>query len=107
MLLLALVLRRERCKTRAMGRGDGDGLLLDGYWREVECGWKCGVICKTQAEKLPKITWIEAACQELREGSCQGEPVLAGWTGARADVRPRAQVGCTWAWARLRSKGTG
>lgn len=22
-LLLALVLRRERCKTRAMGRGDG------------------------------------------------------------------------------------
>lgn len=36
-----------------MGRGDGDGLLLDGDWREVECSWKSEVICKIQAEKLP------------------------------------------------------
>lgn len=57
-----------------MGREDGDGDC-----RELECGWKPRVICKIYAEELPKMVWIEAVWQELREGNHGGERVLAGW----------------------------
>lgn len=64
------------------------------------------MICKTQAKKSPQIAWIEAVCQDLRKGSRQGELVLAVWRAACVDVWPRVPVGCSWAWARLCSKGT-
>lgn len=50
-----------------------------GRWRAAgNPGWSV----RPRLRNHPKIMWIEAACQERREGSCQGEPVLAGVDGS-------------------------
>lgn len=55
----------------------------------------------------PKSCGLKQCARNRGREAVKGSQCWPAWMGAWADVRPRVQVGCTWARARLHSKGTG